>query len=234
METPFPFDEARSIAANVLRHRRGSGDFEDLVSEAVIAAWKSSQKRPDLPLKLAVTCAARWQEREWFRSGRCGDIVAKNRSGVIRVHAMPWSKDGEQEIDPAAFRRELAAPDFADALIERLVAPPAVEEDAQPCLTARELKQQRDDKARLERAETYARARERDRQIGEELLAHSDLLSYYREAVRLHYIEGWSMSKVGRHLGMRPVAMHEAIRNSRRRMERRGNGNSHHSDTRTE
>jgi DNA-directed RNA polymerase specialized sigma24 family protein len=204
----------------VLRHRRQSGDFEDLVAEAVISAWKSSERRPDLPLKLVVTCAARWQEREWYRSARCGDIVARDRSGLIRVFTTPWTKDGERELDVAETEADFATPDFADALIEALVAPPVAEEDEGPHFSAYEKKKQREEWARQEREATYARAREKDRRFGEEMLEHGDLLSHYREAVRLHFIEGWSMSRVGKHLGLPPVSIHEAIRNSRRRQEK--------------
>lgn len=215
--TEFAFDTARDIAMSVLSRWKTHRDFDDLVSETLLAAWKASETRPELALPLVVTCAAKWQVKEWFRSKRCGDLLSGDRRERVNVMTMPWTNDGAHQIELSATQ-----PDFADALIERIVAPPQpVEEDEEPCLTARQQKRQNREQAKQQRAAAYAAAREKDRLTGEDLLARSDLLSYYREAVRLHYCEGWSMRKAAEQMGLTQRAVNEAIRNSRRRMEAR-------------
>lgn len=175
--TGFCFDTAKAIAITVLARWKAHRDFDDLVSETVIAAWKASEKRPDVDLPLAVTCAAQWQVKEWFRSKRCGDLMSGDRRQRVSVQPVPWT---------AAVETSAVVADFSEAVVERLSAPAIVDEK-----------------------ERWA-----------DWLTECDLMSHYREAARLHYCEGWPMRKVAEHLGLCRPSIYEAIRNSRRRMER--------------
>jgi hypothetical protein len=124
--TGFCFDTARDIATRVLSRWKTHRDFDDLIQETVLAAWKTSERRPDLDLAQMVTCAAKWQLSAWFRSKRCGDLISRYRNARIVVETCPWTKDGTAQIELSDFE-----PDFSLGVIDRLSPVEAKRDDEQ-------------------------------------------------------------------------------------------------------
>src|SRR4051812_1596211 len=74
MDDPFPLDAVRTMVRQTLAGHCRHRDFEDIVQEAVLAAWLASQRHPEFSVAVLARQNARWQLYEWFRSAKCGDL----------------------------------------------------------------------------------------------------------------------------------------------------------------
>ena len=213
----FPFDDARRLAASALKRYREHRDFDDLISETVLKAWQDKQRHPEMPLSQLVTAQAGFMVKKWFGTGLCGDIVGRKGKGRVPVFTMRWGD--KAQVEPEVYDDQVV-PDFADQVIDAIVSP-ADPNEGEIRLTAIEKRRQQRAQRKAEVERICAAAREKERELGEWLLTDDLLLSHYREAIRLHYIEGWPMKRVSAAVGAHWTNLYEGIRNARRRLERR-------------
>jgi DNA-directed RNA polymerase specialized sigma24 family protein len=218
---PFPFDDARRLAASALKRYRDHRDFEDLVSETIVSAWKAKERHPEMALGLLVTTSAGFMIKKWFSDGRCGDLVGPRGKERVPVFTMRYHDDDEQ-MEPEEYDDQVV-PDFTEALIEQ-IASPASEDEGEIRLTGWEKRQQREAERKAAAHQVYLQARKKERELAEYLLTDDLLLPHYREAIRLHYVEGWPMKRVSEAVGTHWTNLYEGIRNAQRRLERIGRG----------
>ena len=215
--TEFPFDDARRLAASALKRYREHRDFDDLISETVLKAWQDKQRHPEMPLSQVVTAQAGFMVKKWFGTGLCGDIVGRKGKGRVPVFTMRWGD--KAQVEPEVYDDQVV-PDFADQVIEAIVSP-ADPNEGEIRLTAHEQRRHQEAARRAEVERIYAIAMEKDRALGHLLLTDEYLMAHHREAIRLHYIEGWPMTTVSETIGTGIDSLRHSIRGARRRLERR-------------
>lgn len=214
----FAFDDARRLAETSLKRYRSYRDFEDLVSETVLYAWRASQRHPELPLSALVISSARYTVRGWFADGRCGDVVGRKGKGRVPVFTMRWNATDDEQMES----EECGAvvPDFTEALIERLDGRQEDPNEGEIVLTGWERRKQQQAEKRQRTAEMFARCREEEIRYGQWLLTEPELMTHHREAIRLRYIEGLSMNRVSQLVGLHWTTIYTAAKNARRRLEK--------------
>lgn len=213
----FPFEDARRLAKAALKRYQDHRDFDDLVSETIFTAWKATGRHPEMAFGLLVTSAAGYMVKKWFSDGRCGDLVGKKGKERVPVFTMRYGDD-DRQMEPEEYDDQ-TVPDFSAALIEEIVNPES-EDEGEIGLTAWERRQQQEEERKAEGQRVYRQAREKDRELGAYLLTDDMLLPHYREAIRLHYVEGLPMKQVSEAVGTHKSNLYEGVRNARRRLER--------------
>jgi DNA-directed RNA polymerase specialized sigma24 family protein len=120
MDDPFPLDAVRTMVRQTLASHCRHRDFEDIVQEAVLAAWLASQRHPELSVAILARQNARWQLYEWFRSAKCGDLSGNYRQAHILVQPFADWLEGslaEEHGDiTALIHRRLVWQDFVAGL----------------------------------------------------------------------------------------------------------------------
>lgn len=119
--TRLEFQAAERQARFYLSTWRDSPEFEDLVAEVILEAWrKHARDGGRYRLRTYLKTAARYKPIDWFRSPRCGHLIDGYYQVQFRMESYEALMAAYEAGAGTDAPLEPAAPDFAPAVVRRV------------------------------------------------------------------------------------------------------------------